>query len=185
LARGDIIGFLNADDYYEPDILTIVVDLLGQMKAPAILFGNCNIWNDSGEKWGVNKPGVLDLVEWLLPGGDGFIPVNPVQYFYTSDLHSSIGYFAEDEHYVMDMDFLFRAVQVANCQYIDRVFGNFMLIRGTKTLSDIEASTAPARFSKLKRKYIHTLPLRMRLIYEMKKVARSTGKQSRSGAYPA
>jgi len=172
LARGDIIGFLNADDYYEPDILTTVSDLLRQMEAPAILFGNCIIWNDSGEIWGVNKPKVMDIVEWLLPDGDGFIPVNPVQYFYTSDLHSLVGCFDEDEHYVMDMDFLFRAVQVANCHYIDRLFGNFMLIRGTKTLSDIQASTADARSLRLRRRYINSLPFRMRLMYEIKRIAR-------------
>jgi glycosyltransferase involved in cell wall biosynthesis len=175
MARGDVIGFLNADDYYESDVLTTVSDLFQELRPPAILFGNCIAWNESGEIRFVNKPEVLDLVEWLLPEGDRFIPVNPVQYFYTSDLHPLIGNFDENEHYVMDMDFLFRAVQVANCRYIDRLFGHFRLIPGTKTLADIQAATADARFLCLKRKYVKSLPFRTRLVYEMKRIARRVG----------
>src|SRR5262245_22515083 len=119
LARGNIIGFLNADDYYESDIFADVSHLLKSMETPSMLFGNCNILDDVSATCGVSKPSVLDIVEWLLPQGDEFIPVNPVQYFYTSDIHSLIGYFDESDHYTMDMDFLFRAIPVANCCYVD------------------------------------------------------------------
>jgi glycosyltransferase involved in cell wall biosynthesis len=172
LAQGHIIGFLNADDYYEPEILMTVNAAFRDIEGPSILFGNCVIWNDKSEIWGVHEPKLIDVVEWLLPDGEGLIPVNPVQYFYSTDVHSLIGYFDEDEHYVMDMDFLFRAIQVAKHRYINRVFGNFRLISGTKTLSDIQASTADARLLRLKHKYIGNLPLRMRLIYEGKRIAR-------------
>jgi glycosyltransferase involved in cell wall biosynthesis len=171
LARGDVIGFINADDYYEADVLRMTSDALEAMRPPCMLFGNCVAWKESGEVWFVNKPEVLDLVEWLLPGGDKFIPVNPVQYFYTADVHSLVGGFDEDEHYVMDMDFLFRAIQVASSRYIDRLFGNFRLVPGTKTLADIEASTADARFLRLKRRYVSSLPFSRRLAYEAKRIS--------------
>ena len=172
LARGQIIGFLNADDYYEPEILTTVSSAFQDLREPSILFGNCVIWNDMSEIWGVHEPKLIDIVEWLLPDGDKLIPVNPVQYFYSADVHSLIGYFDEDDHYVMDIDFLFRAIRVANHRCVNRVFGNFRLISGTKTLSDIQASTADARFLRLRRKYVGKLPPRMRLTYESKRIAR-------------
>jgi glycosyltransferase involved in cell wall biosynthesis len=172
LAQGNIIGFLNADDYYEPEILTSVSSEFRDMREPSILFGNCVIWNDMSEIWAVHEPKLIDIIEWLLPDGESLIPVNPVQYFYTADVHSLIGDFDEDEHYVMDTDFLFRAIQVANHRCVNRVFGNFRLISGTKTLSDIQASTAEARFMRVRRKYIRNLPLRMRLAYESKRIAR-------------
>jgi glycosyltransferase involved in cell wall biosynthesis len=172
LAQGDIIGFLNADDYYEPDILVTVSHAFREMKRPSIVFGNCVIWNDMSEVWGVHEPKLIDIVEWLLPNGDRLVPVNPVQYFCSVDLHSLVGEFDEDEHYVMDADFLFRAIQIAHHRYVNRVFGNFRLISGTKTLVDIQASTADARFMRLKRKCIGNLPLSTRLTYERKRIAR-------------
>jgi glycosyltransferase involved in cell wall biosynthesis len=172
LAQGDIIGFLNADDYYEPEILMTVDSAFRDMGKPSILFGKCVIWDDMSQIWGIHEPKLIDVVEWLLPDGERLIPVNPVQYFYSSEIHSLIGYFDEDEHYVMDLDFLFRAIQVANNRCVNRVFGNFRLISGTKTLSDIQASTAEARFLRLRRKYIGNLSLRTRLAYESKRIAR-------------
>src|SRR6266404_322755 len=38
LAQGDIIGFLNADDYYEPEILMTVSGAFRDMGGPSILF---------------------------------------------------------------------------------------------------------------------------------------------------
>ncbi len=174
LAQGDIIGFLNADDYYEPEILTSVSSEFRDMREPSILFGKCVIWNDRSEIWGVHEPKLIDIVEWLLPSGDGLIPVNPVQYFYSANLHALIGDYDEGEylHYIMDAEFLFRAIQVANHRCINRVFGNFRLISGTKTLVDMQASTADARFLRLKGKYIASLPLRKRLTYESKRIGR-------------
>jgi glycosyltransferase involved in cell wall biosynthesis len=172
LAQGEIVGFLNADDYYEPEILASVSNEFRDMREPSILFGKCVIWNDMSEIWGMHEPKLIDIVEWLLPDGDKLIPVNPVQYFCSADVHSLVGDFDEDEHYVMDMDFLFRAIQVTSHRCVNRVFGNFRLISGTKTLSDIQASTADARFLRLRHKYIASLPLRMRLTYESKRIGR-------------
>jgi len=173
LARGDIIGVLNADDYYEPEIFGTVSSAFQGMSRPSMVFGNCIIWNDASEIWGVHEPKLIDIVEWLLPSGDGLIPVNPVQYFYSADLHALIGNYDEGEymHYIMDAEFLFRAIQVTNHRYINRVFGNFRLISGTKTLSDMQESIADSRFLRLKQKYISRLPLRMRLRYESKRFA--------------
>ena len=173
LAQGDIIGFINADDYYEPDVFAVVDEVLHSAGRPAILVGNCSIWDDCGKLWGTNKPVTCDLIEWLLPGGDILIPVNPVQYFYTSDLHFLIGDFDEREHYVMDIDFLFRAVSIARCYYIDQLFGNFRLISGTKTLSDMKAGRSEERFCKLRSSYVASLPLRTRFRYEIRRIRSS------------
>ena len=65
----------------------------------------------------------------------------------------------------MDADFLFRAIQALNVCYVDKLFGHFLLIPGTKTLADIQSDTAGARFLRLKRKYLGTLPFSVRLRY--------------------
>jgi glycosyltransferase involved in cell wall biosynthesis len=173
LAQGDIIGFINADDYYEPDVFPVVDEILHSAACPAILFGNCSIWDACGNLWGTNKPVTCDLIEWLLPGGEVLIPVNPAQYFYTSDLHSLVGDFDEREDYAMDIDFLFRAVRIAKCYYEDQLFGNFRLISDAKTALDMKAGTFEERFCKLRSSYVASLSLRNRLRYEVRRIRSS------------
>ena len=43
LASGDILGFLNADDYYEPGVLAEAENVLKEMVRPSMVFGNCNV----------------------------------------------------------------------------------------------------------------------------------------------
>jgi hypothetical protein len=152
----------------------MISERLASALQPTILFGNCRILDDNGQLWGINKPCNCDLISWLLPEGESLIPVNPVQYFYTSDLHNLVGYFDETEEYVMDIDFLFRAVGSANCLYVDRLFGNFRLISGTKTLGDIKDGKSEERLIELRKNYIRKLPLRTRIRYELRSILNST-----------
>jgi len=58
----------------------------------------------------LNKPTKLKLTDLLLGFNVNQYPVNPSAYFYHT-LHQQIGYYKVDEHYVMDVDFLLRAIQ--------------------------------------------------------------------------
>jgi len=73
----------------------------------------------------------LKLTDLLLGFNVNQYPVNPSAYFYHT-LHQQIGYYKVDEHYVMDVDFLLRAIQVATVKYVDETWGNFREIEGTK-----------------------------------------------------
>ena len=100
----------------------------------------------------------------LLLGSDvNPFPVNPSAYFYHRSLTKAIGLFATDEHYVMDLDFILKAVRVANVKYVDEVWGNFRLIVGTKTRTDIQSNTMMRRQDRMLRKYQKCLPLSRRL----------------------
>jgi hypothetical protein len=63
----------------------------------------------------------------------------------------------------MDLDFLLRAVQVANVRYVDEVWGNFRLIEGTKTLADMHSGTVMHRQDHVMRRYRKDLPLPQRM----------------------
>jgi glycosyltransferase involved in cell wall biosynthesis len=129
-ARGRYIGFLNADDYYEPNILNDVIDLLERLPQPGLLVGNCRVWGNDGKLIYINKPARLNVISILL--GAQF-PVNPSAYFYNRSLHDLAGAYNTEEHYSMDIDFILRVLPKANIKYVDRVLGNFRLVEGTKT----------------------------------------------------
>lgn len=158
-AKGEIVSFLNVDDYYEPDVLNRVVNIFQSLPKPSFVAGNCNIWNDAGELKKFNRPAKLKLADLLLGGDVNPPPINPSAYFYHKCLHQEIGLYKLDEHYAMDIDFIFRAVQVAHTRHVDQTWGNYREIEGTKTVMDWRTGEGSRRAEALLRTYRNQLPL--------------------------
>jgi len=162
MATGKIVSFLNTDDYYEPNALKRVLERFKTLPEPSLLVGNCNVWEDEGKFAEVNKPKKLKLIDLLLGPCVNAYPLNPSAYFYHTSLHQKIGFYKIDEHYAMDIDFLFRAVQSATVIYVDEVWGNYRKFQGTKTASDIENGQNLQRIDQLIKRYRKNLPLLQR-----------------------
>jgi glycosyltransferase involved in cell wall biosynthesis len=158
LAKGDIIALLNVDDYYEPDVLNRVRRIFPTLPTPSLLVGNCHIWDDAGHLVAINKPRKLKLTDLLLGQNCNPFPLNPSAYFYHRTLHDRIGGYNIDDHYSMDVDFLFRAVQIAHSQYVDQTWGNYRLIAGTKTFRDCATGENAQRLERLMAQYRQDLP---------------------------
>ena len=155
MARGDIINFLNVDDYYEPHALPQALSCFDKLKKPALLVGNCNIRDEFGEIVKVNTPSDLNRVRLLLCEVE--FPFNPSAYFYHRSLHDVIGPYNEDEHYMMDLDFILRAVKVANVHYVDEIWGNHVRVKGSKTVELIESGMHADHYQRLFAAHIQQL----------------------------
>jgi glycosyltransferase involved in cell wall biosynthesis len=158
MARGEILGVLNVDDSYEPNVLNRVMELFRTLPEPGLLVGNCNVWDSEGDLLYVNKPRRLKLTDLLLGPDVNPYPFNPSAYFYHSSLHHRIGLYKVDEHYAMDLDFLLRAVQVAMVRYVDETWGNFRMTEGTKTLNDKRSGEITCRVENILKYYQKDLP---------------------------
>ena len=163
MADGRILGCLNVDDFYQPNTLNRVVGLFNTLKEPALLVGNCNVWDDQEKIFEINKPARLKITDLMMGWTINPYPTNPSQYFYHKSLHGKIGLYDPKEHYTLDIDFLSRAVQAAQVTYIDEIWGNYRKISGTKTVMDIHNGQCVARFKATLEKYRKKLPLRQRL----------------------
>ena len=65
-----------------------------------------------------------------------------------------------DEHFVMDLDFILKAVRSAvEVKYVNEVLGNFCYNEGTKTFQDLKTGQSVVRFETLLKKYRKELPL--------------------------
>jgi glycosyltransferase involved in cell wall biosynthesis len=169
LAQRSIICFLNVDDYFEPNTLSRVAKIFETLPEPSLLVGNCNILDERNQMLAVNKPSHLRFQDLLL-GTDIFMhPVNPSAYFYHKSLHDRIGLYDLSDNLTMDLDFILRAVQAANVQYIDEVFGNFRYIPGTKTYED-EKNTGGSRAKELLKKYEKQLSRRDRIFLKFRRI---------------
>lgn len=168
MAKAKIIGILNVDDYYEPNVLNRVWEIFQDLPEPSFLVGNCNIRGRDNELIAVNKPKKMRLRDLLLGHDVNPKPVNPSAYFYHKSLHDLVGLYNIDEHYSMDTEFILKVVQVANVKYVDETWGNFCKHESSKTVLEENAGTLIARREQIYNECVRNLPfwskLQMRLV---------------------
>jgi len=168
MAKGEILGFLNVDDYYEPNVLCRIAEIFKTLPEPSLLVGNCNVWDNDGKLVEENKPAKLHITDLMLGWEINPFPVNPSQYFYHKSLHEKIGSYKLEEHFAMDIDFLIRAVQTANAKYVNEFWGNYRFIEGTKTVEDTKKGQTYQRFMELLNSYRNKLSFFQRVQIELK-----------------
>jgi glycosyltransferase involved in cell wall biosynthesis len=169
--RGDIVGFLNVDDFYEDGAVSEVLELFESLPAPGLLVGNCNAWRDDTLAY-VNRPRELRLEKLLLGPDFHQFPFNPSAYFCHKELHELTGPYDEADDYTMDLDFLLRAVAVAHVKYVDRTWGNFRVHPDAKTVRDREDGSHDVRRARVLARHRRTLPLSKRLAIRVEIAAR-------------
>lgn len=94
MARGEIISFLDVDNFYEAGMLNRVSEIFKTLPEPSLLVGNCNVWDDEGNLRFVSKPKELKLIDFLA----GNYPLSESAYFYHASLHQKIGPYKIDLH---------------------------------------------------------------------------------------
>ena len=162
-AVGDILGFLNVDDYYEPGALNEALDLIKGLPEPSLLVGNCNVWDNDGKLWFISRPAKIGLKKLLLGKYMEAFPMNPSAYFYHKSLHDRIGLYKTDEHFGMDVHFIFQAVQAAKVTYVDKTWGNYRYLEGTKTYEDDKSNGNGPRVKQITKYYRKQQPPHCRI----------------------
>ncbi len=163
IARGEILSILNVDDDYQANVLNRIIEIFKTLPEPSFLVGNCNVWDGDDNLLFVNQPRKLKLSDLLLGWDVNPIPANPAAYFYHASLHNQVGLYRVDEHCLMDLQFILEAVQVANIQYIDEIWGNFRLHQDTKTFQSLQTREVTHQVRQMLRHYRKKLPLLERL----------------------
>lgn len=125
LSQGDIIGWLNADDLYEPGAVAAVIEYFVQHPDTYVVHGNCTVFKSDGI---VDKyyQGPCDK-EKLSEPWRGFHGAYQPSVFYRREAIERIGGWAVDLHYVMDYDLLLRLAEFYPVEYIDVDLSRFRL----------------------------------------------------------
>ncbi len=182
MSNGSIISFLNVDDYYEPNVFNRVLDLFENSSEPTLLYGNCNVWEDNNTFVRLDKPSKsISLMSLLL--GKTIAPLNPTSYFYHKSLHATIGFYNEVEHFNMDVEFFYNASQHATLLKIEETWGNFCMLKGSKTRDIADSGNYWANFYVFRNNYVRQLPwyvqLRFHSIKRMKIIQKWINKRKR------
>lgn len=131
ISTGDIIVYLNADDYFEPNVFGKIVKYFNENNCD-IVVGNLYNRYFNNDKEILTKP-EYTLKKILYPQRYHF-PYNPVSYFYRRHIQEKVGEFPIEEHYAMDYWFLLRAFNKQNkVEKLEIPFGTFYRTGMNKT----------------------------------------------------
>lgn len=129
LSRGEIIVYLNADDYFEPNVFQTVAAAMS--KTCKFIVGQVRVQEPDGKEW-LNDPKVdlSEMLRWWQPNAYCY---NSAGYFYDREMQHLVGGFNVDEHLAMDFEFLIKARRVTSFTKINKVLACFRIFPGTKT----------------------------------------------------
>jgi len=131
ISSGDIIVYLNADDYLLPNAFKTVLQHF--KNGSTFVVGQVKVIMDDG-KTIISNPKVsfLEMLKWWET--DSYC-CNPVGYFYLKEVQEAVGGFNVMLHHSMDYEFLLEASRKFSFKKIDSVLGVFRLTAETKTLA--------------------------------------------------
>lgn len=99
-ASGDILCWLNSDDYFKPQALTVVAQILCNPKVPAWLIGSSEVVDAEGTPRLTRLPGKLTY-DYFLNWQNKWFPQQST--FWTRALWKQVKPLDENLHYIMDM----------------------------------------------------------------------------------
>lgn len=138
-ARGEVVGILNADDYYQPGAVARGIASLAPGSAPAFVAGECLIVDPADRPLLWNRADDLRLESLLLGWTVAQFPCNPSCYFYHREVHALVGGYDVDDDYQMDFDFVLKCARRVTMRHVREHWGNFRLRPGTRTAGDKHA----------------------------------------------
>jgi glycosyltransferase involved in cell wall biosynthesis len=113
LADGDILTFLNSDDYYQPGTLAQIACAMDAAQNRYVVMGDTNQVNAQGKLvrvWKTRTPTFYSLLFQYRLCRIGGIVVMPNQpsVFWRRHVQETLGYFREDLHYAFDYEYWLR-----------------------------------------------------------------------------
>jgi glycosyltransferase involved in cell wall biosynthesis len=129
-ATGDIHGYLNSDDIYEPGALHACATAF--RNGHRFVVGKVRYFQEGIGYWPVPQVKGNSLAEWLTP-----CPISQPGCFWASELHRKVGEFREDLRYFMDYEFWLRLRFVAKVTsfFIDQPIAIYRLHPQSKTVA--------------------------------------------------
>ena len=128
MATGDVISYLNADDYFLPVAFASVLPAFSA--GAEFVVGDVLVKMDEG--YFVNSPR-LRFQEMIRHWEPNAFPNNPVGYFYHRKIQEQVP-FNEDNHLMMDVEFLLESSLLTDFVKVDDVLGVYRAFGDTKTL---------------------------------------------------
>jgi hypothetical protein len=133
-AKGDIIGWLNADDTYQPDVIRSAITFMQAHPEVDLVYGNFNFIDGYNQVIKRHSTVPFALEKFLY--GDAIIPQTSM--FFRKRVLAQSGGVNPDLHYTMDWEFTFRLARTYQVKRVNETWGNFRIVEGTKSVQHTE-----------------------------------------------
>jgi glycosyltransferase involved in cell wall biosynthesis len=140
MARGEILGWLDADDLYEPSAVMAAVEFFSSNPDSYYVFGGCNIIDAAGEI--IGEVPIKDIDFKKVVRGEHYISLSAA--FFRREIIESVGYFNQIGN---NLDYWIRVSQKFKMYRMDRVLSNWRLDR-----ESVGFSREPRKAMMIKRK---------------------------------
>ncbi len=134
MATGDIIGWLNSDDFYEKNIFQDVADAFENLKFNFIS-GNQNFVDK--EKKMVLEDFSLKFDFKYLTKFDPYVIRTPAT-FYSKKILEKVGYFDESYKIVFDYDMFVKILKIEEMKFVNKTFTNYRFHENTLSLNNVK-----------------------------------------------
>lgn len=134
LATGDIINWLNSDDYYEPHTLFKVAEAF-RNPSVHVVCGKSHLFNEDKV---LRKSSGTDIYPDNLAKTIGWARIDQPETFFRHSAIEKMGHLNAHFHYIMDKEWWVRYLMLfglGNIQIIEDVLVNFRLHESSKTVS--------------------------------------------------
>jgi glycosyltransferase involved in cell wall biosynthesis len=128
LAKGDILAWLNSDDYYLPLAFSRAVAVLGDITQPRLVYGGCLLLYEAANSAKLARPHPFDARELAYHDY-----IHQPATFWTRALWDKTGELNLDFHYVLDWDFWLRASQNGELLALDECLAVYRFHDAHKT----------------------------------------------------
>lgn len=137
MARGDIIGWLNADDYYQEGVFRRVAQEINPQQNRHMVYGNTRFIDEKGvfirEKRSAPVIALPLLLRWWRHARHPHQP----SIFYSRELIRAVGFFNQDLHFSIDYEYWLRAILNYRFFYVDQIFSVARLRADSKSLNTV------------------------------------------------
>jgi glycosyltransferase involved in cell wall biosynthesis len=130
-ARGDVLAWINSDDTYNPGAVREAVAYLQAHPTAGMVYGDASYIDENGRLIGRFPAAQTDYRRLR----EGYVHIPQQSSFFRADLWRKVGPLDPSFFFAMDYDLWVRLASQAPLHYIPRLWSNFRLHSGAKTIA--------------------------------------------------
>lgn len=132
IAKGEILAWINSDDYYEPNTFNFIMRKFKENSNIDLIYGDGYIIDGMKKTKGIMKSDEGNFNEFLQKGYSICQP----SAFFTKKIISKAGFLDKNLHYAMDYDLWLKILKNKNSLYIPKILSTFRIWENSKTTTN-------------------------------------------------
>jgi glycosyltransferase involved in cell wall biosynthesis len=129
-AKGEILGWINSDDTLQPNAVEEAVQFLQDNLDTGLVYGDTNYIDEKGRVIGRFPAAQTDLPRLRR----GYVHIPQQASFFRKSIWDQVSPLDPEFFFAMDYDLWVRIARKAEIHYLPRLWANFRLHRGAKTI---------------------------------------------------